>query len=180
VFSALAGEIGAAQAFDDAALRVRLDQVASSNSGQNAFMGTVLVANSDRILLNKGYGMANLGWEIPNTPDVKFRLGSMTKQFTAALILLLQDDGKLNIEDPVSKYLPDTPKAWEKITLADLLGHTSGIPEVLEATGFFAWAMSPHSPEEELALVRDKPLDFDPGSKFAYSNFKLPSAGLRD
>src|SRR5271167_1428962 len=131
-FCAVACEIGAAQAFDEAAMKVRLDQVASSYGAKNAFMGTVLVAKSDRVLLNKGYGMANLEWEIPNAPDVKFRLGSMTKQFTATLILLLQEEGKLNIEDPVSKYLPDTPKAWEKITLADLLGHTSGIPEVLE------------------------------------------------
>jgi CubicO group peptidase (beta-lactamase class C family) len=74
------------------------------------------------------YGMADEEWSIPNTPEVKFRLGSLTKQFTAALVLLLQQDGKLNIADPVSKYLPDTPKAWEKITLANLLGHTSGIP----------------------------------------------------
>lgn len=168
--SAVSCEIGLAQGIDDAAMKARLDQVVSSYTASNAFMGTVLVAEGDRILLNKGYGMASLEWEIPNAPDVKFRLGSMTKQFTATLLLLLQEQGRLNIEDPISKYLPDTPKAWEKITLAELLGHTSGIPEVLETKGFFAWAMSPHTPEEELTLVRDKPLDFDPGSKFAYSN----------
>jgi CubicO group peptidase (beta-lactamase class C family) len=175
---AVACEMGAAQASDEAAVKVRLDQVASSYSEKNAFMGTVLVAKSDRILLSKGYGMASLEWEIPNAPDVKFRLGSMTKQFTATLILLLQEEGKLNIDDPVSKYLPDTPKAWGKITLAELLGHTSGIPEVLATNGFSAWSMSPHTPEEELALVRDKPLDFDPGSRFSYSNSNFVALGL--
>jgi CubicO group peptidase (beta-lactamase class C family) len=108
MFWAMACEFGVAQTFDEAAMKGRLDQVASSYSGKNKFMGTVLVAGRDRILLNKGYGMANLEWQIPNAPDVKFRLGSMTKQFTAALILLLQEQGKLNIEDPVRKYLPDT------------------------------------------------------------------------
>jgi len=178
MFCAMACEFGVAQTFDEAAMKGRLDQVASFYSGKNTFMGTVLVAGRDRILLNKGYGMANLEWQIPNAPDVKFRLGSMTKQFTAALILLLQEQGKLNIEDPVSKYLPDMPKAWGKITLAELLGHTSGIPEVLETRGFFAWAMTPHTPEEELALVRDRPLDFDPGSKFAYSNSNFVVLGF--
>lgn len=178
LFCTIACEFGVAQTFDEAAMKGRLDQVASSYSGKHAFMGTVLVAERDRILLNKGYGMANLEWEIPNAPDVKFRLGSMTKQFTAALILLLQEDGKLNIEDPVSKYFPDTPKAWERVTVAYLLGHTSGIPEVLETKGFFEWAMSPHTPEEELALIRDKPLDFDPGSKFAYSNSNFVMLGI--
>jgi CubicO group peptidase (beta-lactamase class C family) len=105
---AVACEIGAAQSFDESAMKVRLDHVAHSHTAKNAFMGTVLVAENDRILLNKGYGMANLEWGIPNAPDVKFRLGSMTKQFTATLILLLQEEGKLNIEDSVSKYLPDT------------------------------------------------------------------------
>jgi len=70
-----------------------------------------------------------------NAPDVKFHLGSVTKQFTATLVLLLQQDGKLNIDDPVSKYLPDTPKTWEKITLAELLGHTSGIPNFHRCEG---------------------------------------------
>ena len=174
----VACEIGAAQAIDDAATKARLEQVATSYSAKNAFMGTVLVAKGDQILLNRGYGMANLEWEIPNAPDVKFRLGSMTKQFTATLVLLLQEEGKLKIEDPVSKYLPNTPKTWEKITLAELLGHTSGIPEVLATKGFPAWAMSAHTPEEDLGLVRDEPLDFNPGGKFAYSNSNFVALGL--
>lgn len=169
--------MGLAQGTDDAAVKARLDQVASSYTAGNAFMGTVLVVDGDRVLLDKGYGMADLEWSIPNAPDVKFRLGSLTKQFTATLVLLLQQDGKLNISDPVSKYLPDTPKAWEKITLAELLGHTSGIPSFTDVKEFGVWRMSPHTTEEELALFRDKPLDFEPGSKFVYSNSNFEVLG---
>jgi CubicO group peptidase (beta-lactamase class C family) len=140
-------------------------------------MGTVLVVDGDKVLLDKGYGMADLGWGNANAPDVKFHLGSLTKQFTAALVLLLQEDGKLKIDDPVSKYLPDTPKTWEKITLAELLGHTSGIPNFTDMKEFGVWRMSPHTVDEELAFFKDKPLDFEPGSKFAYSNSNFEVLG---
>lgn len=167
-----------AQSTDQAALKTRLDQVASSYTAGNAFMGTVLVVDGDQVLLDKGYGMADLEWGNSNTPDVKFRLGSLTKQFTATLVLLLQENGKLKIDDPVSKYLPDAPKTWEKITLANLLGHTSGIPSFTDMKEFGVWRMSPHTPEEELALFRDKPLDFEPGSTFAYSNSNFEVLGV--
>ncbi len=169
--------VGVAQSADEVAVKARLDQVASSYTAGNAFMGTVLVVDGDRVLLDKGYGMADLEWGNANAPDVKFRLGSLTKQFTATLVLLLQQDGKLKIEDPVSKYLPDAPKAWEKITLANLLGHTSGIPSFTDLKEFGVWRMSKHTTEEELALFRDKPLDFEPGSKFAYSNSNFEVLG---
>ena len=170
LFACAAVATSFAQGTDEAAMKTRLDQVANSYTAGNAFMGTVLVVNGEQVLLDKGYGMADLEWGNPNAPDVKFRLGSLTKQFTATLVLLLQEDGKLKIEDPVSKYLPDAPKTWEKITLANLLGHTSGIPSFTDAKEFAVWRMSSHTTEEELAQFRDKPLDFEPGSKFAYSN----------
>jgi len=154
----------------NAQVKARLEQVANSYTANSAFMGTVLVTEGDRVLLDKGYGMAVLEWNIPNTPDTKFRLGSVTKQFTAALILLMQQEGKLNINDPVSKYLPDAPKAWEKITLANLLGHTSGIPNFTSFKEFGAWSASAHTWDEEYAFFKDKPLDFEPGTKFSYSN----------
>ena len=122
-----------AQTRDEGAEKVRLEQIASSYTKDNAFMGAVLVVEKDRVLLDKAYGMASLEWQVPNTTDAKFRIGSVTKQFTATLVLELQQDGKLNVNDPVSKYLPNTPATWAKITLANLLGHTSGIPSF---TGF--------------------------------------------
>lgn len=91
-------------------------------------MGTILVSQGGHVLLDKGFGSANLEWKIPNSPTTKFRLGSITKQFTAAAILLLEERGKLNIQDPVSHYISDAPTAWRNITLLNLLTHTSGIP----------------------------------------------------
>jgi CubicO group peptidase (beta-lactamase class C family) len=154
----------------DSSLIARLNQIVSSYTPNNAFMGAVLVVEGDRILLDRGYGSADLEWSIPNAPDVEFRLGSVTKQFTATLILLLQQDGKLSLNDPVSKYLADAPKAWEKITIAELLGHTSGIANFTSFKEFRTWRMTPHSVEEELAFFRDKPLEFEPGTRFDYSN----------
>jgi CubicO group peptidase (beta-lactamase class C family) len=160
----------AAQKVGDASLPERLEQIASSYTADNAFMGSVLVARGNKILLSKGYGNANLEQNIPNDPDTKFRIGSLTKQFTAALVLLLQQDGKLRIEDPVRKYLPDAPKSWDKITLTELLEHNSGIPEIQSDPRFRSWAMSPHTHAEEIALFKDRPLNFEPGSKHEYSN----------
>jgi CubicO group peptidase (beta-lactamase class C family) len=163
-------DMAAAQKASETSLRQRLDQIANSYTADNAFMGSVLVARGNEILLNKGYGKANLEHNIPNDPDTKFRIGSLTKQFTAALILLLQQDGKLRVEDPVRKYLPDAPKSWDKITLTELLGHNSGIPEIQSDPNFRSWAMSPHTHAEEFALFKDRPLNFEPGSKNEYSN----------
>src|SRR5664279_2043516 len=175
---ALGSATARSQGTGEAAVKARLDQVASSYTAGNAFMGTVLVVDGDHVLLDKGYGMADLEWGIPNIPDAKFRLGSLTKQFTAALVLLLRQDGKLKISDPISTYLPDAPKAWEKVTLAELLGHTSGIPSFTELKEFPAWSMSPRTPTEELAFFSDKPLEFDPGSRFHYSNSNYEVLGV--
>ena len=158
------------QSASEVQMQARLDQVAGSYTADNAFMGTVLVSDGNQILLDKGYGMAVLEWNIPNRPDVKFRLGSVTKQFTSALVLMMQQDGRLKIEDPVSKYMQNAPKAWEKITIANLLGHTSGIPNFTNFKEFRVWSASPHTLQEELVFFGDKPLDFEPGSKFEYSN----------
>jgi len=92
----------------------RIEQIVQSYVADHKFMGTVLIAKGDNVIFDKGYGYANLEWQIPNTPDTKFRLGSVTKQFTAASILLLAERGKLKTDDPVKKYLPDAPAAWDK------------------------------------------------------------------
>jgi CubicO group peptidase (beta-lactamase class C family) len=148
----------------------RLEQIVQSYVAGDHFMGTVLVAKGDQVILSKGYGSANLEWNVPNTPSTKFRLGSITKQFTAASILLLEERGKLKVDDPVKKYVPDAPPAWDKITIFNLLTHTSGIPNF---TGFPDYATTealPSPAEKTIARFRDKPLDFEPGSKYSYSN----------
>lgn len=98
----------------------RMEQVIQAAVDKKTFMGSVLVARGNDILLNKGYGQADLEWEIANTPTTKFRLGSLTKQFTAASILLLEERGKLRIEDPIKQHLPDVPAAWDAITIYNL------------------------------------------------------------
>jgi len=167
---ACAAGLAAAQPPDQANVQARLAQVAGSYAPDNAFMGAVLVARGDQVLLDKGYGQADLAWGLPNAPDVKFRIGSITKQFTAALVLMLRDEGKLSLADPVGRYLPDAPKAWDKVTLADLLGQTSGIPDFTADKRFHEWAMSPRASAELLAFFEPLPLTFEPGAKFSYSN----------
>src|SRR6476646_2357934 len=134
------------------------------------FMGTVLVAQDGKILVDKAYGFANLEWEVPNTPTTKFRLGSITKQFTAASILLLEERGKLKVEDPVKKYMPDAPAAWDKITIFHVLTHTSGIPSLTSFPDFETHEAQAMTPEKLVEWFRDKPLEFEPATKWNYSN----------
>ena len=148
----------------------RMDEVVHYNVSNKKFMGSVLVARSEEILLNKGYGSANLEWNIPNSPATKFRLGSVTKQFTAAAILLLEERGKLKTDDPVKKFMSDAPTAWEMITIYHLLTHTSGIPNFTSFPDYPSQKPFAAMPEKLVARFRDKPLDFQPGEKWSYSN----------
>ncbi len=148
----------------------RMDQVVQSYVSNKQFMGTVLVARGDQVLLSKGYGSANLEWAIPNTPSTKFRLGSVTKQVTAASVLLLEERGKLKADDPVKKYLPDAPAAWDKMTLFHVLTHTAGIPNFTSFPDYRTSEPFPTTPEKLVARFRDKPLEFEPGEKWNYSN----------
>jgi CubicO group peptidase (beta-lactamase class C family) len=148
----------------------RMEQVIQTYVANKTFMGSVLVARGNEILLSKGYGFANLEWDIPDSPSTKYRLGSITKQFTAASILLLEERGKLKMEDPVKKYIPDAPAAWDHITIFNLLTHTSGIPNFTNFPEYKQIQPFPITPEKIVALFRDKPLDFQPGEKWNYSN----------
>lgn len=148
----------------------RMEQVVQSYTANRQFMGSVLVAKGPEVLLSKGYGSANLEWDVPNSPTTKFRLGSVTKQFTAASILLLQERGKLNVDDPVKKYMTEAPTAWEKITIYHLLTHTSGIPSFTSFPEYAKWEPFATTAAEAVARFRDKPLDFAPGEKWSYSN----------
>jgi len=148
----------------------RMEQVVDSYVSAKTFMGSVLVARGDEVLLSKGYGSASLEWNIPNSPTTEFRLGSVTKQFTAASILLLEERGKLKTDDPVKKFVPDAPAAWDKITIFHLLTHTSGIPNFTSFPDYQSQEPFPATPEKLVARFRDKPLDFQPGEKWSYSN----------
>jgi CubicO group peptidase (beta-lactamase class C family) len=161
---------GAATAQSGAA--AKMDAVAKAYAEKKGFMGSVLVAKSGTVLFEKSYGMADLEWDVPNTPDAKFRLGSITKQFTATAILQLQEKGKLSVDDPITKYVEGAPEAWKGITIHHLLTHTSGIPSYTDSPDFPKpkFMRLPLSPLEIVMLSKDKPLEFQPGDKFKYDN----------
>jgi len=148
----------------------RMDQVVQAYVQSKTFMGAVLVARGADVILTKGYGSANLEWGIPNAPTTKFRLGSITKQFTAASILLLEERGKLKIDDPIKQYLTDAPAAWDRITIYNLLTHTSGIPNFTSLPDYRTLQPFDSPIAKTIAVFRDKPLDFQPGEKMSYSN----------
>ena len=136
----------------------------------NRFSGAILLARDGEILVNKGYGMANYEHGIPNTSQTKFRIGSLTKSFTAAAIMMLQEQGKLSVNDPLSKYIPDYPNG-DKIQLVHLLTHTSGIPDHTKLPGFYKdRRVYPFKLTETIARFKNLPLEFAPGEKFSYSS----------
>ncbi|MGH9663585.1 MAG: serine hydrolase [Bryobacteraceae bacterium] len=159
----------AAAATPDAAT-VKIDEYVNAFARQDQFMGAVLVAKGGQMVFSKGYGMADREFDVPNSPDTKFRLGSLTKQFTAVAILQLQQHGKLSVDDHISKYIPESPAAWKDITIQELLSHTSGLPNF---TSFPDYKEKERLPATPLSLIQrflKKPLDFSPGAKFSYSN----------
>ena len=136
------------------------------------FNGSVLVVENGKVIFKKGYGLANMEWNIPNTPDTKFRLGSLTKQFTAMLIMQLVEQGKLKLEGKITDYLADYPKAaGDKITIHHLLTHTSGIPNYTSFPSFNEkLSRNRYKPADFIKQFSDLPLEFEPGSTYAYSN----------
>ncbi len=150
----------------------KIDALLKQYVDYGLFNGSVLIAEKGKVILKKGYGLANMEWNIPNAPDTRFRLGSITKQFTGMLIMQLAEKGKLNVNDPITKYLPDYPKTTgDRITIHQLLTHTSGIPNYTNVPRFFeTQAKNHYSPAEFIKTFQDLPLDFEPGSRFSYSN----------
>jgi CubicO group peptidase (beta-lactamase class C family) len=132
--------------------------------------GSVLLAKDGRVILSRGYDLANIELAVPNKPKTKFRLGSITKQFTATAILQLQEQGKLRVTDPISKYIPDTPPAWSNVTIHHLLTHTSGIHSYTDKDYPNHMREPVGTPLDFIKRFRNFPLDFDPGTKFAYDN----------
>jgi len=137
-----------------------------------AFNGTALVAENGKVIFKKGYGLADFEWKIPNTPDVKFRLGSITKQFTATLILQLVEEGKLTLDTTLAKALPyyrqDT---GARVTIHQLLSHTSGIPSYTSQPGFFRdVSRDPYEVKDFALKFCSGELEFEPGSTFRYDN----------
>ena len=147
----------------------KLDEYLIRKATGQIFSGSVLVAGSDGNILRKGYGFANLEHRVPNTPETKFRLGSLTKQFTAMAILILQEQGKLSVQDTIGKHLPGAPASWHPITVHQLLTHTSGLMHSWDLPEFEQTQMVPSTLDQTIARFTDQPLLSQPGEKFHYS-----------
>lgn len=135
------------------------------------FQGSVLAAKNGRVILKAGYGLADVDGQIPITPETKFLIASVTKTFTAAAVMMLEEEGFLELNDPIGKYLKEyPPETASRITVHHLLSHTSGIPEAAADPGSLGDLARPRTPGELVALFKDKPLEFEPGTKSRYSN----------
>ncbi|CAM4302555.1 serine hydrolase domain-containing protein [Gillisia hiemivivida] len=150
----------------------QIEDLMSLYTEYGQFNGSLLVAEDGEVIYKNGFGKANMEWDIPNTPTTKHRLGSITKQFTAMLILQLVEKGNLKLDVPITTYLPNYPKATgDKITLHHLLTHSSGIPNYTSFPKFFEeTSRNPYTPNDFISLFKDMELEFVPGEKFAYSN----------
>lgn len=138
--------------------------------GSGAFTGGVLVARGDEVLFRQVYGYADRSLGTPLELDSRFRLASVSKQFTAAAILRLQDEGVLSVEDPVCRWVDPCPPAWAPIRLHHLLSHTSGIPDLMARPGWGVRRVTSASPEELTADSARYGLQFPPGTKVRYNN----------
>jgi CubicO group peptidase (beta-lactamase class C family) len=134
------------------------------------FQGAILVARDGQVIVSKGYGMADAEHGTPNTAQTRFRLASVTKQFTAAAIVILQAHGKLNVTDAICAHLPDCPDAWRDITILHLLTHTSGLPNYTDFGDYEPSQMQPATPDQLIARFRDQPLLYLPGTTYSYEN----------
>jgi CubicO group peptidase (beta-lactamase class C family) len=133
------------------------------------FSGSVLVARRGRLVFRKSYGMANHEWNIPNSENTKFHIASVTKTFTAAAIIILEQQGKLKLSDPLSKYVPGYLNG-DRITIEQMLLHSSGLPDFYSLPEYLAKKYQRVGLPDLIAWVKTKPLDFLPGSKTSYSN----------
>ncbi len=159
----------AADAPDSAA---KIDKIMLQYADCCSFTGTVLVSDHNQVIFKKGYGFADREWNIPNTPDVKFRLGSITKQFTSMLIMQQVAKGTIKLDAHLSDYLPYYRKdTGSKVTISQLLSHTSGIPSYTDQPNFFTDASrNPHPVDEFVKKFCSGDLQFGPGTKFHYNN----------
>ena len=148
----------------------RSDEYLNQELRAERFTGSVMVANSNHIAFIKGYGLANREHEVRNAPNTKFRIGSITKQFTAICVLNLQEQGKLSLDDLVSKFVENCPAHWNQITLRHLLTHTSGIPTYTSLPRHSQMSKFHWPPAKWIERFRDNPLEFAPGAGSKYSN----------
>jgi CubicO group peptidase (beta-lactamase class C family) len=172
IVSALVVFVLAVPAAEAATRQQEIDRLVTKYHQLRQFNGAVLVADEKGIVHKKAYGQANFEWQVPNAPDTKFRLGSITKQFTAMVILQLVAEGKLKLDDTLTTHLPDYRKdTGDRITISHLLHHTSGIPSYTSLPGFIQnESRNPYTVADFVKKFASGNLEFEPGTKWAYNN----------
>ena len=150
----------------------KIDALISAYNKMRQFNGSALVAEKGTVILQKGYGLANMEWQVPNTPDTKFRLGSITKQFTSMIVMQLVSEGKIKLDDKITTYLPDYRKdTGDRVSVRNLLTHTSGIPSYTSIPGFFQnQSRDPYTVADFVKKYTMGDLEFEPGTKYVYDN----------
>lgn len=147
----------------------QLEQFVDRLASENLLSMSVAVVRDDEVLLAKGYGLADREHGIPNTSSTMFRIASVTKQFTAMAIMILQEDGLLQVRDPVGKYMPDLPDSWKPLTIHQLLTHTSGLMHSWALPAFGQRMAEVRSFRDVIRDFYDQPLQFEPGQGYGYS-----------
>jgi CubicO group peptidase (beta-lactamase class C family) len=155
-----------------------IDRHLQALASRGMLSGSVLVARGDKIALSKGYGFASVELQVPNTPNTAFRIASITKQFTAVAVLMLTDRKRLSLTDPISKHISNLPDAWKKVTVRQLLDHTSGIPSYTDFVDLRSFALTKQTPQSMMALSAAHPMNFEPGAGQSYNNTAYIIAGL--
>lgn len=137
---------------------------------------SIAVIRDGKIVKAAGYGLASVELRVPASKDTVYEIGSISKQFAAEAVMLLIEDGKVALDDPIVKYLPTAPEAWRKITVKNLLNHTSGLKDWTELKDFSY--RREYSAEEFVELLKSYPLAFEPNEKWLYSNTNFPLLGV--
>jgi CubicO group peptidase (beta-lactamase class C family) len=151
-------------------LSALIDDHMNGISNLGWFQGSVLVARGNDVILSKGYGYADSGKQLRNGPQTRFRIASLSKQFTAAAIMLLYARGQLNLHDSICNYYSPCPSAWQSISIHHLLTHTAGLPNYTDFPDYEATQMVATTPDELIARFRSQPLLFEPGTSYMYEN----------
>ena len=159
-----------AQTIADKQLAAKMDQLLSEQFKTGETGAAALVSRKGQIIYKKAFGTANLELNIPMQPNHVFRIGSISKQFTAVAILQLMEQGKLGLQDDITKFIPDYPTHGHKITIEHLLTHTSGIQSYTGMKDFSAISRLDKKPEELIAFFKNQPMEFAPGTKWNYNN----------
>lgn len=159
-------------------IRPKVDEYMNARLAVKNAGGAVLIARDGQLIVNKGFGIADVGANTPISAETKFRIGSITKQFTAAAILLLHEEGKLNVDSPFCNYMESCPDAWKPVTVRNLATMSSGIPSFTGLPEFRELRKKDMKPAESIALVSHLPLKAKPGDVFEYSNTNYIILGM--